>query len=367
MALNYKNSGVDYNYLDPVKKSAQKAGYSTRKNILGTGISEVSESRGETAYILESEDCYYATVQEGLGTKNLIADKMAEITGKSYYDSVAQDTVAAIVNDIITVGAKPLTVLAYWAVGDSKWFGDKKRVADLIRGWKKACNLAGCTWGGGETPSMNNVVNPQTINLAGSALGIIKPKNQIITGEKIQPGDAIIFFESNGIHANGLSLARKIADKIPGGYEIKLRNKLMYGEELLKPSTIYANLVREMLACGIEIHYLINVTGHGWKKIMRAEMEVTYEIDKIPPIPDVFRFIQQQINMPNTDMYATFNMGVGFAAVINKDDAGKALNVARLNKIKALEAGYVRKGEKQVVIKPLELIYKNKELNIRNK
>ena len=139
MKMSYSKSGVDYKLLDPAKRMAQDAGLQTKKILEGSEFSEVTQSRGETAYVIEGVDSYYAIVQEGLGTKNLVADEVRKITGKTYYDSIAYDTVAAIINDLITVGAKPISVLAYWAVGDSKWMKDEVRMKDLVNGWKRAC------------------------------------------------------------------------------------------------------------------------------------------------------------------------------------------------------------------------------------
>lgn len=363
--LTYSKSGVDYSLLDPVKKMGQLAGSKTVNNIKDTSIKELIASRGETAYILEASDCYYALVEEGLGTKNLVADEMRKITGKTYYDVIAQDSVAAIVNDIITVGARPLTVLAYWAVGDSNWWKDAKRAKDLVTGWKKACDLSGATWGGGETPSMHDVVVPSTINLAGAAFGIIKPKSRLVMGDKINAGDTIVILESNGIHANGLSLARKIAGKMPGGYSTTMTNGKMYGEELLRPSHIYCKLTEDLFRKNLDIHYMINVTGHGWKKMMRARQPFTYKFFKVPPVDDFFTFIQKSSGMTPEEMYGTFNMGAGFAVIVNQKDKDKVVKIARRHKIKSYPAGTVETGEKKVIIEPLNIIYTEKDLVIR--
>jgi len=363
--LTYSKSGVDYSLLDPAKRMSQIAGLKTAKNIANTSYKEISKSRGETAYIIEATDCYYVLVEEGLGTKNLVAESMRKITGKTYYEVVAQDTVAAIVNDIICVGAKPLTVLAYWAVGDSKWFADKKRVKNLIDGWKKACDLAGVTWGGGETPAISDMINPSTIILAGASFGIIKPKKRLILGDAITAGDVIVLFESNGIHANGLSLARKIITRAPKGYESVLPNGRMYGEELLKPSIIYSKLIADLFANDINMHYIVNITGHGWRKLMRASKQVTYEINFVPPVPELFIFMQKYSGLSDEKMYSTFNMGVGFALVVSADDAEKVSAISKKNKVKAWIGGKVEKGPKQVIIKPLNIIYKSNELGIR--
>lgn len=364
-SLSYKKSGVDYSLLDPAKRMSQIAGLKTAKNILNTSYKEISKSRGETAYIIEATDCYYALVEEGLGTKNLVADEMRKITGKTYYDVIAQDTVAAIVSDLITVGAKPLTVLAYWGVGDSRWFDDRKRAQDLVDGWKKACDLAEVTWGGGETPSNKDLINPNTIVLAGSAFGVIKPKKNLILGDKIRGGDVIIFFESNGIHANGLSLTRKIAQRLPQGFATKLPNNKLFGEEILKPSIIYVKLIADFLAKSIDIHYMINITGHGWKKLMRARKPFRYVINDIQEPSELFTFIQKHSGLSDEEMYSTFNMGAGFAAIVDANDTKKVIAISKKNKIKAWIGGEVEEGPKQVIIKPLNIIYKSSELGIR--
>ena len=136
MGLNYKNSGVDYQLIDPVKKLAREKGLLTAVNFNRTSFKEISQSRGESAYVIESRDSYFAFVIEGLGTKSLVAGGLKKITGKSYYRYLAQDTVAMIVNDLITVGATPLTVNAYWAVGSSLWFNDKDNLRCRAGRWR---------------------------------------------------------------------------------------------------------------------------------------------------------------------------------------------------------------------------------------
>ena len=153
---------------------AQQKGKQTSSNLLSFGCKEVEESRGESAYVWEEKDSYRAFVIEDLGTKNLVADEMAKITGKTYYEKVAEDTIATIVNDIITVGAMPQVINAYFGSGGPEWFADTKRSTALVEGWAKACLKAGATWGGGETPSMIDVVNPDTINLAGSGFEVTR-------------------------------------------------------------------------------------------------------------------------------------------------------------------------------------------------
>ena len=122
--LTYKQSGVDYSKIDPLKIQAQKQAKATARNLVGTGFVELEESRGESAYVVDAGDFYLASITECLGTKALVADDVRKLTGKTYYDQIAQDTVAMAVNDLITVGATPLSIHAYWAAGGSDWFDD---------------------------------------------------------------------------------------------------------------------------------------------------------------------------------------------------------------------------------------------------
>lgn len=350
--ITYSSTGVNYNVMDPLKKSAQAAGRQTSQNLSNFGPKEVETSRGESAYIWEEESSYRAFVIEGLGTKNLVADEMAKITGKTYYNLVAQDTVAAIVNDIITVGALPQVINAYFATGDPEWFADTKRSAALVEGWVKACNLAGATWGGGETPGLAGIINPDTIDLAGACIGIIKPKSRLTLGDKIKEDDAILLIESSGIHANGLSLARVVAGKLPQGYATKLPDGAMFGETLLIPTYIYVVLIKALFEAGIDIHYMVNITGHGFRKLMRANKDFTYQITQIPPIPQIFNFIQEHSGNSDQEMYSNFNMGAGFAIYLPADQVTKAQEITKLQGLKSWNAGVVQEGPKQVIIEP---------------
>lgn len=369
--LTYKSSGVNYDVMDPLKKMAQIAGIETIENFDPKVFREVSDSRGDSAsVVILNETSYLAFVQEGLGTKNLVADAMAKINPgkKTYYDAIAQDTVAAIINDLITVGAKPWTILAYWAAGSEEWFKNLKRMEDLVNGWKKACKDIGVAWIGGETPTLSGIINPETIDLGGTAFGTIQPSERYTHSEKLQDQDAIILFESSGIHANGLSLARKIADEFPDGdgYTTEISKGVTYGEALLEPTIIYSNLIQELFVSQVDIHYMVNITGHGWRKLMRHTKPFTYRITKnLPEIPEVLKFIQKKTEMENFEAYGTFNMGAGFAIFVPQKDAENVLKVAGKNGIKAYNAGVVEKGEKQVIIEPLNVTFSANSLQVR--
>lgn len=362
--LTYKQSGVNYKTIDYLKRIAQTAGEKTVNN-LPKNYKEVTMSRGESAHVVDTGEYYFASVIEGLGTKSLVADEMYRLTGKTYYDSLAYDTVAMIVNDLITVGAKPLTLMAYWAAGSSDWFKDKKRADDLVSGWTKASQDSGTVWGGGETPVLSEIINKETIDLAGACFGIINPKKNLCLGEKLQVGDRIILFESSGIHANGLTLARKIARSLAKGFLTKINGEKTYGEALLTPTIIYAKLIEDLLKNAIDIHYMVNITGHGWRKLMRHKKELTYRITNLPPVPKVLKFIVEKGKLDDKEAYGNLNMGAGFAIFIPEKDVDQVIKFSESHKIKAYDYGIVEEGEKKVIIEPKNITFAKESLQVR--
>ena len=367
--MTYAGTGVDYGAMDPFKRMAQLAARETAGNISrlnGGEFKEFEASRGESAYLIEAAKSFFAHVEEGLGTKNLVADAMYALTSKSFYDQIAQDTVAMIVNDMATLGALPLSVAMHLAVGTSDWFNDEKRCQDLVNGWKKACDLSRCIWGGGETPTLKDIIIPGTVVLSGSAMGIVKPKERLIQGI-IRDGSAIVIIESSGIHANGLTLARKIAAKLPDGYLTKLSDGRTYGEALLDPTHIYVGLIEDCLNAGVKIDYAVNVTGHGWRKFMRSTRPFTYVIEELPKQQPIFDFIQQHGPVDDKEAYGNLNMGAGFALYVHDArDIGKIREIAKLNCLSAYHAGFITEdGKKRVVIKPKGLEYAGETLAVR--
>ncbi|OGE19290.1 phosphoribosylformylglycinamidine cyclo-ligase [Candidatus Daviesbacteria bacterium RIFCSPHIGHO2_02_FULL_41_10] len=363
--INYAQTGVNYSVMDPLKKLAQQMGKQTSANLINFQAKEVGASRGESAFVWEEENSYRAFVIEGLGTKNLVADEMEKITGKTYYDSIAQDTIAAIVNDIITVGAMPEVINAYFGSGGPEWFADTKRSSALVEGWAKACQTAGATWGGGETPGLSGIINPDTLDLVGACIGIIKPKERLTLGDKLAIGDVILLIKSSGIHANGLSLARAVAKKLPGGYATKLPDGTAYGETILTPTYLYVSLIKDLFDGGVDIHYMANITGHGWRKLMRANKNFTYLITQIPSIPQIFDFIKEHSDSSDEDMYGNFNMGAGFAIYLPANQVEKAQAIAEKNNLKSWNAGVVQAGPKQVIIQPKNITFAAETLGVR--
>jgi phosphoribosylformylglycinamidine cyclo-ligase len=364
-ALTYEQAGVNYDQVDPIKLLAQQSARATAVHLTARGFAEVSASRGESAYVLDIGAAYLASIVECLGTKVLVADAVYRDTGKSFYAAIAQDTIAMAVNDLITVGATPLVVQAYWAGGGSDWFADKKRAADLIAGWKAACDVCGVSWGGGETPALFGVVVENTIDLAASCVGLVQPKSRLSLGDKLAPGNAMVMLASSGIHANGVSLARKLAERMPQGYQTNIGNGQSFGEALLAPTTLYSPVTEALAKAGVAVHYCVNVTGHGWRKLLRHTSALTYRIREIPAVPPVLAFMQREAKLDATEAYGTLNMGAGFALFVDAKDAQQTAHIAHACGVEAWVAGQVEAGPKQVVIEPIGVTYSADDLKLR--
>lgn len=264
-----------------------------------------------------------------------------------------------VVNDLAAVGASPLSVGMFLAAGSAGWFRDEPRWRDLLGGWRSACMRAQCVWGPGETQILQDVLRPDTFLLAGSGMGIIAPEWDRIVGD-IAEGDVTLLLPSSGIHANGITLARRVAARLPRRYCTPLPDGQLFGEALLESTVIYAPLVEACQAAGIFIRYAVHITGHGWRKLMRARTPFVYVIDTVPEPPPVFSFLQEHGPIDDREAYATFNMGAGYALIVSPPVADRALSFCRSMGVDAWRAGVVEPspdGRKRVVIRPKHLMY----------
>jgi phosphoribosylformylglycinamidine cyclo-ligase len=363
--VDYSSAGVDYHRIDALKIRAQQAARATAHHLAARGLAELPRSRGESAYVVEAHGVLLASVTECLGTKALVADAMRAISGRTHYDTLAQDTIAMAVNDLLTVGATPLSVQAYWAAGSSEWFADRERMEDLVRGWQAACDACRVSWGGGETPALNGVIEPDRVDLAASCVGIVAPRSRLMLGEDLRAGDVIVLLASSGIHANGVSLARKLAERLRGGYAAPIGDGRPLGEALLDPTVLYAQALEAVWAAGVRPHYAVHITGHGWRKLMRHPGAFTYHIAHLPPVPPVLEFLTRELPLDAREAYGSFNMGAGFALFVAKDEAETAERAARAAGVHAWVAGAVEPGPRRVVIDSAGIAYESDDLQLR--
>ncbi len=361
--LSYHDT-VNYTQADPMKVLAQKQGFATAQN-MPFGYQEVRGTRGESAYVFSMGDIWGALVQEGLGTKSLIAQAVYESTQISFLPAIAQDTVACIINDLISVGATPVVLNAYWSSSSYQWLADQTLAESFITGWREACDKARVVWGGGETQSLSGVVEPNKLEFAGSAFGVIHDKKRLISGENLRSGDVIVLIESSGVHANGISLIREIASGLPNGYQTELTDGTIFGDVVLKPTHLYAELVEAIFSHGVDVHYLSNITGHGWRKIMRATQSFSYIMTMTPDVPEVFNFIAQQSNNDEHEMYSNYNMGAGYAVYVSAEDAQRVVDISESVGLKAWIAGRIEDGPRKVEIISKNIIYNADALEVR--
>jgi phosphoribosylformylglycinamidine cyclo-ligase len=359
----YRAAGVDYNALDAGKRLAMAKALSTSPLLAARGGRALDASRGEPAFVFEHRGQTLAFVVEGLGTKSIVARHVLERQGIDRFADVAYDTVAAILNDLCCVGALPLVVNAYFATGASEWYLQAERSASLLEGWRRACADAGCVWGGGESPSLPGMLAEQDIELAGAAVGAVPEGHGAILGERLEPGDEIVLVASSGLHANGASLARMVAARLPDGYATALAGTTL-GEALLEPSVMYVPLVAALLEADVPLTYLSHVTGHGLLKLMRPDKPLRYRIEHLPEVSPVLSFLVEQARMDAQAAYSTFNMGAGFALYCRPGAGAGIVAAAERLGLSALLAGRVEEGPREVVLEPVGVRFAGERLEL---
>jgi phosphoribosylformylglycinamidine cyclo-ligase len=363
-AVSYRAAGVDYEGLDAAKREAMAAALATSAQLPARGARALDDSRGEPAFVFELGGRALALVVEGLGTKSIIARRVLEEQGANRFADVAYDTVAAIVNDLCCVGALPLAVNAYFATGSSSWYREPARAQALLRGWQRGCLDAGCAWGGGESPSLSGIVAEEEIELAGAAVGAVPEGRSPILGAELGAGDEIVLVASSGLHANGASLARLLASRLPAGYATPLPGGETLGPALLTPSRMYVALVARLLQDGAALTYISHVTGHGLLKLMRARRELTYRLQALPPVPGVLDFLASQAGLDDRAAYKTLNMGTGLALYCRAGDGEAIVRAAQEIGLGALLGGRVEEGPRRVVLEPLGISFDGSELEL---
>ena len=336
----YKKSGVDIDAgnkaVEQIKKHVQKTFHQEVKTGLG-GFGGLYALNGEYKKPI------LVSGTDGVGTKLKIAFEL------NRHDTVGIDLVAMCVNDILVYGAKPLFLLDYIATGQL----DPMQIEEIVKGISDGCIQANCSLIGGETAEMPSMYFNNEYDLAGFAVGIVD-EEQIIDGSKISEGDAIVGFTSSGLHSNGYSLVRhllfqennyKLSDYLP-----ELESTL--GDELIKPTKIYVKSVLEIVEKG-SVKGMAHITGGGLleniPRILPKGIEA--EIDSNAwTKPSIFKLLQNIGNVSNQEMYRTFNMGIGFVLIVDREEAEFVIDFANMLGETATLIGNVRKGDRGVVL-----------------
>lgn len=298
----------------------------------------IIKNKGHFAALVDFGKKAIAMSTDGVGSKILIAKQMEK------YDTVGIDCIAMVVNDILCVGAEPIAMVDYLAVEHP----NPEIAREIGKGLKAGCQQAKIAMIGGETASLPKII--KDFDLAGTGIGTVD-KNKIITGTEIKDGDIILGITSSGVHSNGLSLARKalldianykVTDKLPTD------NSVTVGEALLEPTIIYVDPIIELLNSDVEVHGLGHITGGGFSNLKRLNHNMTYIIDNLPePLP-IFKAIQAT-GIEDKEMYHVFNMGIGFAVILDEKYKDQALEI--LNKYHdTYVIGKIQEDEKNRVL-----------------
>lgn len=362
-ASAYEAAGVDYDTLDAAKRVAITAAAGTGDFSIFHGGSVDGRSRGESAAVINIGPLRLGFVLECLGTKSMLASAYLAATGIDRFDAIGYDTVAAVVNDCVCVGALPVVVNAYFATGAAAFYSGTRHES-LVAGWVRGCSDAGASWGGGESPTLAGLIDPNEIDLAGAAIGRVPDAVEPILGEALRPGDEIVLISSSGLHANGASLVRSLADRLAGGLTAELPSGRHLGDAVLDPSVIYVRLVAGMLRAGLPVHYLSHVTGHGLRKLMRPNRELRYVVHALPEVPEVLAFIAERAGLGPKEAFGTLNMGVGFACYVGKGAGEEVVALASALGYRAIVAGIVEEGSKSVILEPIAVTYSGGELDL---
>jgi phosphoribosylformylglycinamidine cyclo-ligase len=340
MALTYKKAGVD---ISNIKKSQAAIGKLIESTHKLQKIAKITHGFGHYAGIVEIPGGkLLATHTDGVGTKVVIANLMKK------YNTIGIDCVAMNVNDIICIGATPISFVDYIAANKNDQQIFKKIVEGLVTGAKKSAMPIV----GGETAIMPDVITGKgfSFDLAGMVVGLVSKKD-LVLGNKIKTGDIIIGAKSSGIHSNGYSLARKallrkytVKDKIKGVGVL--------GNALLTPTEIYVKPVLEMIQ-KCKVNGLAHITGGSFTKLLRLK-KIGYDIDSLPKIPPIMGLIEEQ-GVKSEEMYKTFNMGVGFCVIAPKDQVNKIKSIFKKHKISSQEIGKIT-SKKGVIVNSIKIV-----------
>ncbi len=299
MALTYAKAGVDIERENIAIAALAKQLTFKRKGI-GAPITDV----GHYAGLIEFGDHALALTTDGVGSKVLVANEMKR------WNTIGIDCIAMNVNDLLAMGIEPLAFVDYIAIHEP----NNDIMRQIGEGLAKGAEISRMTIVGGETATLPDIITG--FDLAGTCLGMVK-KDRIITGERIEAGDAIVGIPSNGVHSNGYSLVRRIIKDSGYSYSdpFPYNNDTTIGDELLIPTRIYMELLDA--AKELDIHGLAHITGSGLMKLHRVT-KLGFDIsDPLEPQP-IFSFLQEEGDAEDLEMYKTFNMGMGFVVVLSK-------------------------------------------------
>jgi len=295
--MDYAKAGVNIDARDRALKGLIEELNKTLKN------RKVLLDIGQYANLIDLGDAALALCTDGVGTKIMVAEQLDD------YSTIGIDCIAMNVNDAICVGAEPIAMVDYIAMGKP----DERILREIGIGLREGADEAGIAIIGGETAIVPELV--RGLDLSGTCLGVVQ-KDMVVDGSRIEEGDALIGLESNGIHSNGLTLARKV-----------LRLDEATARELLRPTRIYVKPVLELLK-RVRVKGLAHMTGGGIRNLKRLKKGMGFEIDGWPEIPEIFNEIEST-GVSRAEMFRTFNMGIGFCVIVAQSDVEDTMRILK--------------------------------------
>lgn len=337
---SYKAAGVDvtagYKGVELMKKAVQ----ATYTNAV---ISDIGGFGGLYApQIKGMEEPILVSGTDGVGTKLKLAFLMDK------HDTIGEDCVAMCANDVICTGASPMFFLDYMALGKNI----PEKVATIVAGVAEGCKKANCSLIGGETAEMPGFYPVDEYDLAGFCVGIVD-KKKIINNKTIEIGDKVIGLKSSGVHSNGFSLVRKVFDVNKENLNEYIESLgCTVGEALLKPTKIYVKPILKLIE-QVKVKGISHITGGGFYENMPRMLRegVALKIDKNSyEVPPIFKLIAERGNIPERDMYNTFNMGIGMAVIVPESEVEKSLEILKEAGEEAYLIGEVIAGNKEIIV-----------------
>lgn len=335
---SYKSAGVDieagYESVRLIKDHVKKT---FTKGVLG----DIGSFGGLFELGSEFHNPVLVSGTDGVGTKL----KLAFIMDK--HNTIGQDCVAMCVNDIVCAGARPLIFLDYLALGKNI----PEKIEQIVAGVADGCQLAGCALVGGETAEMPGFYADGEYDVAGFSVGAVD-KDKIIDGSKVKTGDALVGIASSGVHSNGFSLVRKVfrinskddCEKL--SYVINELGGVSLGEELLKPTKIYVKPMLKLME-SVEVKAISHITGGGFieniPRMLPAQTKAVIRKGSWNILP-IFPYLQKMGNIPERDMYNTYNMGIGMVFAVDPSQADKAVSLLNEMGEKAYVIGEIAEG-----------------------
>ena len=317
-----------------------------RTHAFRSGPGEQVVANGFFAAVLRLTDALSLAIStDGVGSKSVLAQQTGD------FASIGWDCVAVNVNDVVCVGARPVALVDYIALQHPH----EEMLAGLGRGMHDAAGRAGVAIVGGElSQHPDTLTGPRegyAFDVAGTCVGLLDGVAPI-SGDRIAPGDVVLAMPSDGVHANGLTLARRvlIGDDPEGAGRPLPECGRTVGEELLRRTRIYVPEAMAMLDAGVDVRGLAHISGDGLLNLLRLDADVEYRLDALPPVPPIFDVIAREGGVDSAEMHRVYNMGVGFCAVVPAAQADAALDAIARTGGEATVAGVVREGKRSVAL-----------------